>query len=82
MIGWGLRMTGYHQRDFLVTAKGMQERVVSFLPLSHVAGMMMDIVVPMVLAAKCPGCMTVFFARPYDLNGCGRPNSVRRPIRV
>ena len=58
--------TLYHL-DFLATAKGMQERVLSFLPLSHVAGMMMDIVIPMVLAAKRPGYMTVHFARPYDL---------------
>ena len=32
--------TLYHL-DFLATAKGMEERVLSFLPLSHVAGMMM-----------------------------------------
>mmetsp|Transcript_49195 Transcript_49195/g.72149 ORF Transcript_49195/g.72149 Transcript_49195/m.72149 type:complete len:764 (-) Transcript_49195:375-2666(-) len=58
--------TLYHL-DFLATSKGMQERVLSFLPLSHVAGMMMDIVIPLVLGAKRPGYMTVAFARPYDL---------------
>ena len=52
---------------FLAESTGMQERVLSFLPLSHVAGMMMDIVIPLVLAAKRPGYMSVAFARPYDL---------------
>jgi long-chain-fatty-acid--CoA ligase ACSBG len=52
---------------FLSESKGMQERVLSFLPLSHVAGMMMDIVIPLVLSAKRPGYMSVCFARPYDM---------------
>ena len=58
--------TLYHLQ-FLAKSAGMQERVLSFLPLSHVAGMMMDIVIPMVLGAKRPGYMSVYFARPYDL---------------
>lgn len=58
--------TLYHL-PFLAKSKGMQERVLSFLPLSHVAGMMMDIVIPLILGAKRPGYMTVAFARPYDL---------------
>mmetsp|Transcript_34213 Transcript_34213/g.84131 ORF Transcript_34213/g.84131 Transcript_34213/m.84131 type:complete len:769 (-) Transcript_34213:214-2520(-) len=44
-----------------------EERVISFLPLSHVAGMMVDIVFGLVLAAKCPGYNVLYFARPYDM---------------
>jgi len=40
------------------------ERILSYLPLSHVAGMMVDIVTP--LLVRTSHC-TVFFARPYDL---------------
>jgi len=46
---------------------GGQERVISYLPLSHVAGMMVDIISPMYLTAKTNGYTTVSFARPYDL---------------
>lgn len=44
-----------------------QERVLSFLPLSHVAALMVDIVMPMVITAVRPGYVTTHFARPYDL---------------
>ena len=45
-----------------------EERVVSYLPLSHVAGMMVDIVCPLVLTADPRPCYAnVSFARPYDL---------------
>ena len=44
-----------------------EERVISYLPLSHVAGMMVDIVMPAALTSKGPAWMTVHFARPYDL---------------
>jgi len=44
-----------------------QERLISFLPLSHVAGMMLDIIAPICMAASGPGWCTVHFARPYDL---------------
>lgn len=43
------------------------ERVISYLPLSHVAGMLMDIITPVVSAAKSPSWVEVSFARPYDL---------------
>jgi long-chain-fatty-acid--CoA ligase ACSBG len=46
---------------------GEQERLISFLPLSHVAGMMLDIIAPICMAANGPGWCTVHFARPYDL---------------
>lgn len=44
-----------------------QERVVSYLPLSHVAGMMVDLVSPIVSTATTQAWWTVYFARPYDL---------------
>eukprot|EP01064_Diplonema_japonicum_P035702 TRINITY_DN7820_c2_g2_i1.p1 TRINITY_DN7820_c2_g2~~TRINITY_DN7820_c2_g2_i1.p1 ORF type:complete len:761 (+),score=146.65 TRINITY_DN7820_c2_g2_i1:58-2340(+) len=44
-----------------------EQRILSYLPLSHVAGMLVDIVAPMVLSARVPGWVTVTFARPYDL---------------
>lgn len=48
-------------------AEGGQERILSYLPLSHVAGMMVDIVTPIIGGALKPSHTTVFFARPYDL---------------
>jgi len=44
-----------------------EERLISYLPLSHVAGMMVDIICPVVGAAFSKGFFTVYFARPYDL---------------
>jgi len=50
-----------------VNQKAEEERILSFLPLSHVAGMLVDIVMPMVSTFKGPGWACVCFARPYDL---------------
>ena len=44
-----------------------QERIVSYLPLSHVAGTMVDIVVPIINSAARSSWITMHFARPYDL---------------
>jgi len=44
-----------------------EERILSFLPLSHVAGMMVDIAMPLIATATGPAWLCVFFARPYDL---------------
>lgn len=44
-----------------------QERIVSYLPLSHVAGFMVDVCSPMVMTATKPGWVTAYFARNYDL---------------
>jgi len=44
-----------------------EERLISYLPLSHVAGMMVDIVCPIVMTAYQKGYMSTNFARPYDL---------------
>jgi long-chain-fatty-acid--CoA ligase ACSBG len=46
----------------------VQERMLSYLPLSHVAGMMLDIVCPVYLTARSEAAhLTTFFARVYDL---------------
>jgi len=47
--------------------KAEEERILSFLPLSHVAGMMADIAMPLVSTSCGPGWTCIFFARPYDL---------------
>jgi len=44
-----------------------EERVLSYLPLSHVAGLCCDIVAQITTTAMNPAWGTVFFARPYDL---------------
>mmetsp|Transcript_28366 Transcript_28366/g.39446 ORF Transcript_28366/g.39446 Transcript_28366/m.39446 type:complete len:685 (-) Transcript_28366:755-2809(-) len=46
---------------------GGQERILSYLPLSHVAGMMVDILGPLFITALTQGYCTAYFARPYDL---------------
>jgi long-chain-fatty-acid--CoA ligase ACSBG len=48
-------------------ADSTQERYLSYLPLSHVAGMMVDIVGPVILTANSSAWSTGYFARPYDL---------------
>lgn len=42
-------------------------RIMSYLPLTHVAGMMVDIIMPVVITSKGPAWVEVYFARPYDL---------------
>jgi long-chain-fatty-acid--CoA ligase ACSBG len=44
-----------------------QERLISYLPLSHVAGFLLDVVIPIFSTATFSGHFTVFFARPSDL---------------
>eukprot|EP00471_Norrisiella_sphaerica_P006630 CAMPEP_0184490810 /NCGR_PEP_ID=MMETSP0113_2-20130426/18933_1 /TAXON_ID=91329 /ORGANISM="Norrisiella sphaerica, Strain BC52" /LENGTH=770 /DNA_ID=CAMNT_0026874905 /DNA_START=48 /DNA_END=2360 /DNA_ORIENTATION=- len=53
----------------IVGEKNEEERLISYLPLSHVAGMMVDIICPLFItsAEDRPGWVCVFFARPYDL---------------
>jgi len=43
------------------------ERIISYLPLSHVAGQMIDILSPITITGLRAGVCSVFFARPYDL---------------
>lgn len=44
-----------------------QERMLSYLPQSHVAGMLLDIVAPVIGTAQTPAWFTLYFARNYDL---------------
>jgi len=44
-----------------------QDRALSYLPLSHIAGLMVDWVIPMTITAQRPGYCTTYFARSYDL---------------
>lgn len=44
-----------------------EERLLSYLPLSHVAGMMVDIICPIIFTDTTPGWWVAHFARPYDL---------------
>lgn len=44
-----------------------EERVLSYLPLSHVAGLMVDLTAQIVVGSMTPANTAVFFARPYDL---------------
>ena len=50
-----------------VGASAEEERILSYLPLSHVAGMMVDAIFPLVCTAFSKGWMSVNFARVYDL---------------
>lgn len=45
-----------------------QERILSYLPLSHSAVVLFDMIAPLVGTARRPGnSFTTYFARPYDL---------------
>mmetsp|Transcript_23776 Transcript_23776/g.67680 ORF Transcript_23776/g.67680 Transcript_23776/m.67680 type:complete len:774 (-) Transcript_23776:71-2392(-) len=44
-----------------------EERVLSYLPLSHIAGMLVDVVIPLFVTTSLPGATCSFFARPYDV---------------
>eukprot|EP00397_Hematodinium_sp_SG-2012_P004879 GEMP01004894.1.p1 GENE.GEMP01004894.1~~GEMP01004894.1.p1 ORF type:complete len:805 (+),score=217.53 GEMP01004894.1:206-2620(+) len=44
-----------------------QIKILSYLPLSHIAGMMVDIFLPIVNTMKLNAECTTFFARPYDM---------------
>jgi long-chain-fatty-acid--CoA ligase ACSBG len=48
-------------------SKEEQMRAISYLPLSHVAGMMVDIVGPVYVSAYMQNYETIYYARPYDL---------------
>jgi long-chain-fatty-acid--CoA ligase ACSBG len=54
--------------SLLPTHKDGQERGLSYLPLSHVAGMLLDIIAPLYATAETPSWTTMHFARPYDLS--------------
>ncbi|GAB5355514.1 hypothetical protein AAMO2058_000212000 [Amorphochlora amoebiformis] len=57
---------GVH-RSMVEFGKGGAERLISYLPLSHIAGMLVDVVFPIFLAGYTKGWFETHFARPYDL---------------
>jgi len=50
-----------------VAASDAEERILSYLPLSHVAGMTVDLTGQIIVSALTKSHNAVFFARPYDL---------------
>jgi len=50
-----------------VASTEAEERILSYLPLSHVAGMTVDLTGQIIVCALTPSNNVVFFARPYDL---------------
>lgn len=48
-------------------AEEPEGRILSYLPLSHIAGGLMDILNPICCAGILEKPMTIYFARPYDL---------------
>jgi len=64
-----------------ICTKAEEERMVSYLPLSHIAGMLFDVIAPIAASARTPAWMSTNFARGYDLKagsiaqrlGCVQP---------
>lgn len=50
-----------------VGGSAVQERIISYLPLSHIAAMMLDFLLPIALTANTDAWTTCYCARPYDL---------------
>merc|ERR1712194_735212 len=42
-------------------------RILSYLPLSHVAGFLLDLMIPIYIPTALGSNLTLYFARPYDL---------------
>jgi len=60
-------MTSAPEAGLLPAFEGGGARLLSYLPLSHIAGGLMDILNPVYFAGKKKLKGTVYFARPYDL---------------
>lgn len=56
-----------HQHKYCLGVEFGQERSISYLPLSHIAGFELDIILPICVTALKKGFWTVYCARPYDL---------------
>lgn len=46
---------------------GLEERIMSYLPQSHVVGLMLDVMSGIIMADMYPGHVACFYARQYDL---------------
>lgn len=62
-----LTVSNVLKKSIGIGREAVNDRALSYLPLSHVAGMMLDIVQPIVSSASFPSWVTIYFARPYDL---------------
>mmetsp|Transcript_36903 Transcript_36903/g.68090 ORF Transcript_36903/g.68090 Transcript_36903/m.68090 type:complete len:730 (-) Transcript_36903:127-2316(-) len=60
-------MTARPETGMLAGFEGGQSRILSYLPLSHIAGGLLDILIPVFYAGKMKMGGTTYFARSYDL---------------
>lgn len=44
-----------------------EERILSYLPMSHIAGFAVDVALPIITQGYRPGTFQTYYARPYDL---------------
>lgn len=51
--------------------KGCEEHIISYLPLSHIAGQMVDVFAPLIITAKLSGSCCLHFADSNALKGKG-----------
>eukprot|EP00931_Biecheleriopsis_adriatica_P067085 TRINITY_DN41290_c0_g1_i1.p1 TRINITY_DN41290_c0_g1~~TRINITY_DN41290_c0_g1_i1.p1 ORF type:complete len:1202 (-),score=218.14 TRINITY_DN41290_c0_g1_i1:122-3520(-) len=58
---------GLYSTQNFIGAEYTQERSISYLPLSHIAGFILDIVFPLTVTGDKQGFWTIYCARPYDL---------------
>jgi len=56
---------------------GGQERMLSYLPLSHIAGFLLDVILPLVVTQHNNSWLTMYFARTYDLRESTLPNRLQ-----
>jgi len=68
-LTWTSQSLLAHLRTYLPGFVDKQEHMLSYLPLPHIAGFLLDIVVPIVATATMPGSVTVSFAKPDALKG-------------
>lgn len=65
-----------------ISSPRAEERALSYLPLSHVAGFMVDIVTPVVVTARSPAWSVIFFARANDLKERRGADELLRLVRL
>ena len=65
VIGIGAEHMGFCKGGASLAER--HERILSYLPMSHIAGLMVDIAFPIAATASSPAYVTTYFARPYDL---------------
>jgi long-chain-fatty-acid--CoA ligase ACSBG len=76
-LTWTSQSLLAHLRTYLPGFCDKQEHILSYLPLPHIAGFLLDVVVPIIATATMPGSVTVSFAKPDALKGT-LVNSMRK----